>query len=84
MTELNAQGREIWFSRVLWSYMPCTWQGLALLILFVGGGALAAMVAPAIVRAVAHADIGGPPAAVVLIPVIIGGWIVAERHAPSR
>ncbi len=27
-TARNAQGREIWFERILWSYMPVHWEGI--------------------------------------------------------
>jgi hypothetical protein len=42
------------------------------------------MFAPGVIRALTHVDIGSPPAAIVLIPAVIAGWIVAERHSPSR
>lgn len=29
VTKLNDQGREIWFERIVWSYMPAHWNGVA-------------------------------------------------------
>lgn len=28
MTERNDQGREVWFHRVMWSYVPASWKGV--------------------------------------------------------
>jgi len=28
MTKRNDQGREIWFERVMWSYVPAHWKGV--------------------------------------------------------
>jgi hypothetical protein len=80
MSERNAQGREIWFDRILWSYWPIHWKGhlfLASLILF--GNALI-WIGVWASHALSRPDIEGWGFAFlfVLIPF---SWVVAERHS---
>jgi hypothetical protein len=80
---MNAAGREIWFSRVLWSYMPCTWKGFAFTVV----GVLAVIgIGWTLDWFVATSDRSEWSFITVLGPVAGIFWMlwVAERHAPNR
>ena len=36
MAKRNDQGREVWFERVLWSYMPTHWKGVVYPAIVIG------------------------------------------------
>lgn len=75
MTELNDQGREIWFQRVMWSYMPAHWKG----VLY--PSAIIAVVVPLGMLA----DRYNPELA--FVPLLTGWAFVmwlCSRHSPSR
>ena len=75
MTELNDQGREVWFERVMWSYMPAHWKGV------IYPAAIIALVVPLCILA----DRYDPYLA--FIP-FLSGWALVmwlcKRHSPSR
>jgi hypothetical protein len=75
VTKLNDQGREIWFERIAWSYMPAHWKGVAYSAL-IGAVSLALCFA---------ADRYAPS---LFAAPLICGWALTmwacERHAPSR
>lgn len=75
MTERNDQGREIWFERVMWSYMPAHWKGVIYPV------AIIMLVVPLCLLA----DRYNPTLSV--IPLLLGWafviWLCA-RHSPSR
>lgn len=78
----NKQGREIWFERWLWSWMPCHWKGWALIagvvvtanaclwLLLWGTGAMN------------QSDASWP--FLIIFPFVGLSWWLAERHSPSR
>ncbi len=72
--------REIWFKKVLWSYMPCNLTGLLLIcgLVFIGVGGV--FVGQWVLRA---ADVDGADdwPFLLIIPTVISGWIIAERHS---
>ena len=75
MTERNSQGREIWFERVLWSYMPSHWKGVVYLV------AVVAIVVPLGVLADRYNS------TLSFIPLLSGLAFVmrlCSRHSPSR
>lgn len=80
MTRGNRQGREIWFDRWLWSYVPCHWKGWLLLLstIAVANGAVWLLIW------LLHAQDGDPRPFLVLPVAIIVGLVLAERHSPSR
>jgi hypothetical protein len=80
MTRLNKQGREIWFDRWFWGYMPCHWKGWAV-IAAIAFGAIAARW---LLVSFLHAGSDNPRPFIVMLPIIVLPWIVAERHSPSR
>ncbi len=76
----NRQGREIWFERWLWSYMPCHWKGWLLLLAVIVAGNAAVWLAIWLLHA--QDDDARPFMA---IPVaVIAMWVLAERHSPSQ
>lgn len=83
MTQLNEKGREIWFSRVLWSYIPSHWKGWALI-----AGVVAAGNASIWLLIWISGVMGGSQdddwSFLVIIPFVLLGWWLAERHSPSR
>lgn len=76
MTELNSQGREIWFERVMrWSYMPTHWKGVAYPVAIISIVVLLGLLADRY-----NSDLS-------LIPIISGLALVmwfCERHSPTR
>ena len=77
MAKLNNEGREIWFSRVMWSYMPAHWKGVLYPALIV------AVTVPLGLLAESYASLpflGFVP--------LLSGWgllmWLCERHSPSR
>lgn len=75
MAERNDQGREVWFERVAWSYMPTHWKGVAYL----------AAIIVAVVSLCILADRYTPDLSVV--PFFSGlafvMWL-CSRHSPTR
>lgn len=71
----NDAGREIWFSRILWSYMPAHWKGLAI--------PLGVIVISLSLGFLIDKDMSG----LFIIP-LLSGWAllmwICERHSPSR
>jgi hypothetical protein len=76
----NRQGREIWFDRVLWSYMPCNWKGWAVL----GGTVLIGNAGIWLLSWLLGDRDGDFRAFLALAPTVIAGLWLAERHSPSR
>jgi len=72
--------REIWFEKILWSYMPCHWKGWA---------AMMAVIAPTLaafflVQYAANA-LGYKHDDWLVIPILLAGWLsmmkIAKRHS---
>jgi len=72
--------REIWFEKILWSYMPCHWKGWA---------AMAAVMAPTLAaiflaRHMAFA-LGYENDGWLVLPIFLSGWLsmlfIAKRHS---
>ena len=82
MARTNPQGREIWFDRWLWSYMPCHWKGWAVIAASIAGGLTGSYAVGLISN-----PRNGPPSAwsglFLVAAVILMRWI-AERHAPPK
>ena len=79
---LNREGREIWFERLLWSWVPCHWKGWAMI-----GGFVAAMLACTSVLEWISSAMGKPDAvwpSLVIVPLLALSWWLAERHSPSN
>jgi hypothetical protein len=72
--------REIWFDKILWSYMPCHWKGWAVLMAWIVLTLVTFFLAQHIANAFGYKD-----ADWVFIPVFLPGWlsmmIIAERHS---
>jgi hypothetical protein len=80
MIRRNRQGREIWFDRWLWSYLPCHWKGWSLLL----GVVAAANGVLWLLIWLLHAQEDDWRPFLVLPAAIIAGLILSERHSPSR
>lgn len=73
VTQRNEHGREVWFDRLAWSYMPAHWKGFAYPL------AVIAVVVPLGVIADRYAQ------ALTFVPLVAGVAFVlwmCERHAP--
>jgi hypothetical protein len=80
MTRRNRQGREVWFDRWFWSYMPCHWKGWVLI-------ASVAMLVSAAVWALIvmlHPQDGDPRPFLVLPVGFVVLRVLAERHSTSK
>ena len=75
MTKKNDQGSEIWFDRVMWSYMPAHWKGVI----------YPAVIIMLVVPLCLLIDEYNP--ALSVIP-FLSGWAflmwICSRHSPSR
>lgn len=73
--------REIWFKRVMWSYVPCHWKGF---------GVIAAVATPTVagffagemaLDALGREDLVRVVFPTVFLPALIAGLVVAKRHS---
>lgn len=75
MAERNDAGREIWFARIAWSYMPAHWKGLGVSVGCIWTSLLLGF------------SIDREMSGLFVIP-LFGGWAllmwICERHSPSR
>lgn len=75
MAPLNRHGREIWFERWLWSYVPCHRKGVIYPVLIIFATVLSCVVAQRLDPAL--------PLPFLLVGLALVTW-VCERHSPSR
>ena len=72
--------REIWFKKVLWSYVPCHPMGIVVicgLVLLAQTGVFFGQ------RLLTVAGGGGADEwpFLLMFPTVVAGWIIAERHS---
>ena len=72
----NKMGREIWFERWLWSWMPCHWKGWAAIAGFNASFGLLLWISGAMDKP----DTDGT--FLLIIPYLVLSWWFAERHSP--
>ena len=79
----NKAGREIWFDRVGWSYLPCAWKGVFAIVLVVVPTCLLVFLMLSLLGTDIHPD--RTPFAFIPLPigVLLGLWLT-ERHSPDR
>jgi hypothetical protein len=78
---MNKDDREIWFARMVWSYMPGHWKGWAFLIALVLPAIGAAESCDWLATVTGHSE-WSKLDWVVLLVLIVSSWWVAERHSP--
>jgi hypothetical protein len=78
---LNRKGREIWFERWMWSYIPCHWKGWAIGALGVIAGVLLTLILPLIVRTFGHPEWDSAMSSAGIIACVVGLDRIAARHA---
>jgi hypothetical protein len=79
----NGQGREIWFARVLGSYLPIHWKGWAILsALIISVSALVSLTMQ-IGQALGYREWSEPGAFAWIVPGLVISWIITERHCPD-
>ena len=72
--------RQIWFRKILWSYVPVHWKGVAAMAAIILPTVLAILAAPRILESIGVSGADGWP--FLLLPLaVIAGWVVAERHS---
>lgn len=71
--------REIWFRKVLWSYFPVSTKGWAFTVGLVVGGLALIFATQEALSLIGRSDLADY-AGFVLVPVIIFGWVISERH----
>jgi hypothetical protein len=81
-TPVNDDGREIWFKRFLWSWIPCHWKGWAMIFGFVAGSIACFWLLAWITGELGKPKMDWPY--LVLPPAIVMSWWMADRHSPSR
>jgi antibiotic biosynthesis monooxygenase (ABM) superfamily enzyme len=75
VAELNDEGREVWFSRVMWSYMPAHWKGVLYPTL---------IIAVAVPICLLVDDFNPILSFIPLLSVWALVMWICERHSPSR
>ncbi len=80
MAKRNEQGREVWFKRVLWSYMPCHPVGILVILAIVLFGMIAVSVGQWLLRLAGVQGADSWPF-LLIFPTVIAGWIIADRHS---
>ena len=78
----NKEGREIWFERWLWSWVPCHWKGWALIAGFVTAANACLWLLSWISGVMNKPDLDWP--FLVIIPFVLLSWWLAARHSPSE
>jgi hypothetical protein len=73
--------REIWFHKVLWSYIPCHWNGFAVMAAVIFPTVLAILAGQAALDAVGYASADWLPFPVFFIPALLFLLGVAKRHS---
>jgi hypothetical protein len=73
--------REIWFHKILWSYMPCHWKGLAVMAAVIFPTVVAIIAGQAALDAVGYASADWLPFPVFFIPALLFLLSVAKRHS---
>jgi hypothetical protein len=73
--------REIWFHKVLWSYIPCHWKGFAVMAAVIFPTVLAILAGQAALDAVGYASADWLPFPVFFIPALLFLLGVAKRHS---
>ncbi|MBP2275028.1 MULTISPECIES: hypothetical protein [Sphingomonas] len=71
--------REIWFYKILWSYMPIHWKGWAFTVALVAIALALVFGTQAVCR---HFGVPGADdwPFFLMFPVVVAGWFIAERH----
>ena len=77
--EVFVEQREIWFKRLLWSYIPVHWKGWALIFGLVGCFLIFMQLFSWILSGAGRSDLNFVPFLPIL-PIVVLGWIFAERH----
>jgi len=72
--------REIWFEKILWSYMPCHWKGWAAMVAVMAPTLLAIFLAQHVTKALGYKYDDW-----LVIPIFLAGWFwllsITKRHS---
>ena|GEM_PF-2450853 len=79
----NKKGRTIWFTRVLWSYMPCTADGFAVMFVSIMAANAGVWSALWVVHALGHPEWEFYAFMTMILP-IAALLYVAETHSNDR
>jgi len=72
--------REIWFDKVLWSYMPCHWKGWAILFALIIPTVLTILLGQAAFVYLGWKSIDGLPF-LLIFPAVLWLSAIAKRHS---
>lgn len=72
--------REIWFDKVLWSYMPCHWKGWATLFAFIIPTVLTIILGRAALVYLGWQSIDELPV-LLIVPAVLWLSAIAKRHS---
>lgn len=73
---------EVWFDKVLWSYMPCHWKGWAIMAAIGIPTTLAVLLAESTFDALGYANADWIPAPIIILPAFI--WLMRIADRPSQ
>ena len=75
--------REIWFEKVLWSYMPCHWKGVAFIFAIAALALCVIFALNWLLDAFGRSD-PEPFSSLAIFPIIVGSRVIAERHSAPK
>ncbi len=73
--------REIWFEKVLWSYMPCHWKGLAVMVGIIFPTFVLIFVSQSLLRRLGHDGLADLSFFVFFFPAWVSLLVIAKRHS---
>lgn len=73
--------REVWFEKVVWSYMPCHWKGVAVMVAIILPTVAAIILAQMLLSSLGYAHADWLPFVIFFIPALLFLLGVAKRHS---
>ena len=73
--------REIWFEKILWSYMPCHWKGVVAMAVVIFPTVVLILIAEFLFRRLGYDSLADLSFFIFLIPAWISLLVIAKRHS---
>jgi len=73
--------REIWFHKVLWSYIPCHWKGWAVIVACVLPVGLGSDLGVSALDHFGYPEADWVPFLLLFLPAWISLFVIAKRHS---
>lgn len=73
--------REVWFEKILWSYMPCHWKGVAVMAAFIIPTVVAILAGQWMLDVIGYRSADWLPFPLFFFPAFFSLLVVAKRHS---